>query len=83
MRTYDKETKGCPVSVVANRLEDQRSAELLTAVITDLWDRLPISDLMIEMLMGRGSGATDTERDEWLNTELDSLLASAYVPSKP
>lgn len=83
MPTSEQETKVCPVFVVANRSEDQQSAEALTAVITDLWGRLPISDLMSEMLMARESGATDTELDELLTTALDSWRALDWPQWKP
>lgn len=81
--TSDSETKEPLVSVVANRLEDQPSAEALTAVISALWDRLPISALMNVMLMDNARSATDT--DQAVRSIIESALfnGSASLPSKP
>lgn len=72
--TSESETNEPRVSVVANRLEDQPLAEALTAVISALWDRLPISALMSAMLMDNGRSATDMDQD--VRSIIESALFS-------
>ena len=81
--TSVSETKTSHAYVVAHRLEDQQSAEALTAVITDLWDRLPIYDLMKEMPMVSGKSATDMEQAVQSIIESALFGGSGANPSNP